>query len=153
MGLWGAAGRRRPGPASRKTCEQSNHSKRQHVGLQDRLLLRSLVLVLLAQTHDRTQRLDVEAVALCLRVNVANVVGDSFLLLLKTFDTLNEGLEMVLRNQRFGLLLFDGSGSAGGHDTPHESSGSPSTFGGARVTVKAPERLVHSQCSRLASDR
>ena len=42
----------------------SQHSQRLHVGFENGLLLGALVGVLLAQTHDRAQRLDVEAVAL-----------------------------------------------------------------------------------------
>src|ERR1700674_2396233 len=94
-------------------CYASQPSPRLHVGFENGLLLGALVGVLLAQTHDRAQRLDVEAVALGLGVDVANVVGDGLLLLLQPLDTLDDGLELIFCESCRGLFL-DGSGR-GGH--------------------------------------
>ena len=76
-------------------------------------MLGALVGVLLAQAHDGAQRLDVVAVALGFRIDIANVVGDGFLLLLQPLDPLDNGLELILGKSRRGLFL-DG-GSSGGH--------------------------------------
>jgi len=54
----------------------SQHSQRLHVGFQDGLLLLPLVGILLAQAYDATQCLDVEAVALALGIDIANIVGN-----------------------------------------------------------------------------
>ena len=59
-------------------------------------MFHALVLVLLAQAHDRAQRLHVVAVALGLGVDVADVVGDRLLLFLEPLDALDEGLELIL---------------------------------------------------------
>src|SRR3979409_2424684 len=66
----------------------SDPSERVDVGLENRLVFHALVLVLLAQTHDRTQRLHVVAVALGLAVDVADVVGDRLFLFLEPLDAL-----------------------------------------------------------------
>src|SRR5580700_510552 len=91
----------------------SNHTQRVQVGLQNSLLLLALVDVLLAQPHHDPQRLDVEAIALSLGINVADVVGDRLLLFLELFNALNEGLELVLGEAVGGLLVF--GGGSGGH--------------------------------------
>src|SRR5712692_1199527 len=94
-------------------CSASQHSQRLHVGFENGFLLGALVGVLLAQTHDRAQRLDVEAVALGLGVDVADIVGDGFLLFFQPLDALDDGLELIFCKCCRGLFL-DGSGR-GGH--------------------------------------
>src|SRR6266446_9050928 len=91
----------------------SQHSQRLHIGFENGLLLGALVGVLLAQTHDRAQRLDVEAVALGLGVDVADIVGDDLLLLLQPLDALDAGLELIFC-ECCRRLFLDGSGR-GGH--------------------------------------
>src|SRR5262245_13641820 len=71
-----------------KKQKPSDHSERDQVGLQNGFLLHTLILVLLAHAHDRTQRLDVEPISLRLRVDVADVVGDCLLFLLQALDAL-----------------------------------------------------------------
>ena len=78
-------------------------------------MLLPLLGVLLAQADHGAESLDVEAVALRLGIDVADVVGDGLLLLLEPLDTLDEGLQLVLGETGlggFGLLFFDG-----GHQT------------------------------------
>src|ERR1700760_2815733 len=72
------------------------HPQRLHVGLENGLGLLTLVGILLAQPHDGAQRLDVEAVALALGIDVADVVGDGLLLLFQPLDALDDGFELVL---------------------------------------------------------
>ena len=83
------------------------------VGLQNGLLLLALVDVLLAQPHHDAQRLDVEAVALGLGIDVADVVGDRLLLFFEPLDPLDDGLELILGKAVGGLFVF--GGSSGGH--------------------------------------
>src|SRR5882672_12015346 len=94
---------------------KSNHPKRVHVGLKHRLVLHPLVLILLAQPHDRAQRLDVIAIALGLGIDVADVVSDRLLLLLEPLDALDDGLELILGETRRGLLGLDGGSGGGSH--------------------------------------
>jgi ATP-binding cassette subfamily F protein uup len=54
---------------------------------------------LLAQPHDGAQRLDVEAVALGLGVDVADVVGDGLFFFFQPLDALDDRLELILRNR------------------------------------------------------
>ena len=84
-----------------------------HVGFQHGLLLAALVGVLLAQAHDGAQRLDVEAGALGLGIDVADVVGGRLLLLLEPLDALDEGLELILGEAGGGSLLFAAAAVAG----------------------------------------
>src|SRR6202166_716244 len=62
------------------------HPQRLHVGFQDGFLLGALVFVLLAQANDGTQRLDVEAVALGFRIDVADIVGDRLFFFFQPLD-------------------------------------------------------------------
>src|ERR1700730_13003548 len=89
------------------------HPERLHIGFQDGFLLGALVGVLLAQPHDGAQRLDIKAVAFRLGIDVADIVGNRLLFFFQSFDTLNDGLELVLGESCRGLFL-DG-GSSGGH--------------------------------------
>src|SRR5580698_5516770 len=93
---------------------RSNHPERVQVGLENSLVLLTLVDVLLAQPHHDAQRFDVEAVALGLRVNVADVVGDRLLLLFEPLDALDDRLELILGEAVGGLFVIF-SGSGGGH--------------------------------------
>ena len=104
-----AAWRRLPA----ETPAGSQHPERLHVGLQDGLLLHALVRILLAQTDNGAQRLDVVAVALAFGIDVANVVRDRLFLFFQPLDALDDGLELVLGKSRCGLFL-DG-GRRGGH--------------------------------------
>src|SRR5262249_21969367 len=56
----------------RYAAASGQHAERVHIGLEDGLVLAALVGVQLAQTHDRAQRLGVEAVGLGLRIDVAH---------------------------------------------------------------------------------
>src|SRR5581483_1054853 len=91
----------------------SKHPQRLHIGLENGLGFLALVGILLAQSHDGAQRLDVEAVALAFGIDVADVVGDGLLLLLKPLDALDDGLELVLGETC--RVFFPGGGSGGGH--------------------------------------
>src|SRR5262245_24143020 len=98
-----------------RTSEPSiQHAERMHVGRHDRLGFLSLIDVLLAQPHDLTQRLDVEARALGLGVDVADIFGNRLLLFFQPLDALDEGLELVPPEADRGLF-FVGSGSSGRH--------------------------------------
>src|SRR5258708_7109822 len=90
----------------------SQHPKRLHVGFQDGFLFGPLVGVLLAQAHDGAQRLDVEAVALGLRIDVADVVRDRLLFFFQPLDALDDGLELVFCKFGRGRFL---DRSRGGH--------------------------------------
>ena len=70
----------------------------------------ALVGVLLAHAHDGAQRLDVVAVALGFRIDVADIVGDRLLFFFQTLDALDDGLELVFGEFRRGLVL-DGGGA------------------------------------------
>src|SRR5260370_34035155 len=129
----------------------SQHSQRLHVGFQNGLLFGALVGVLLAQPHDGTQRLDVEAVALGFGIDVADVVGDRLLFFFKPFDALDDGLELVFGELGRGLVL-DGGGR-GGHrvllsGTEVEAkSGSAARFITHRIP-KRPSREARSPSRR-----
>src|SRR5262249_5978391 len=86
-------------------------------GLQDRFLLLALVGILLSQANDGAQRLDVVAVALGFRIDIADVVGDGFLFLLQPLDPLDDGFELVLGEaRRLRFVRFVGlDGGRGGH--------------------------------------
>src|SRR5689334_23997029 len=71
------------GTSPSRDAQSSDQPERVHVGLEHRLVLDPLVLVLLAQTYHRAHGLHVVAVALGLGVDVADVVGDRLLLLLE----------------------------------------------------------------------
>ena len=58
------------------------------------------------------KRLHVEAGALGFRINITDVVGDCFFFLFETFDTFDEGLELILGETVSGLIVF-GSGGSG----------------------------------------
>ena len=88
------------------------HPERVQVGFQDRLLLLALVDVLLAQPHHGAQRLDVEAVAFGLGIDVADVVGDRLLFFFEPLDALDEGLELILGETVGGLFVFGGVAAA-----------------------------------------
>ena len=83
-----------------------------HVGLEHGLLLAALVGVLLAQADDGAQRLDVEAVALGLGIDVADVVGGRLLFLLEPLDALDDGLELIL-GEAGSRLSFSAAAVAG----------------------------------------
>ena len=65
---------------------RSQHPERVQIGLEDSILLLAFVDVLLAQPHHDPQRLDVVAVALGFRIDVADIVGDRLLFLLKSLE-------------------------------------------------------------------
>ena len=109
-GVWAPAFAGTTGRNSR-----SQHSQRLHVGFQDGFLFRPLVGVLLAQAHDGAQRLDVEAVALGLGIDVADVVRDGLLLFFQPLDALDDGLELIFREFGRGLFLDGGSEVAIGY--------------------------------------
>src|SRR5271166_5752749 len=92
------------------------HSECMHVGLEDRFVLAPLVGILPAETHDRAQGLEVEAVGLGFRIDVADIARDCLLLLFQPLDALDEGFQVVLGKASGALLLLCGSGS--GHSTP-----------------------------------
>ena len=110
-----------------------HHAERVHVGVEHFLLLAAFVGVELAQAHDRAQRLDVEAVALGLGIDVADVVGGRLLLLLEPLDALDDGFELILGEAGGGLFFF-GCG-AGGHRSLLKLS-FKRAFGVARPQVK-----------------
>src|SRR5262249_56859994 len=66
----------------------------------------------LAQADDDPQGFDVEAVALGLRIDVANVLGDCLLLFFEAFDALDERLELLLGETTGRLIVLDGGGSS-----------------------------------------
>src|ERR1700751_5431318 len=80
------------------------------ISVQDRFLLLAFVDILLAQTDDDTQGLDVKTGALGLRIDVANVLGDRLFLFFEAFDTLDEGFKLLLGETTGGLIVFDGGG-------------------------------------------
>ena len=73
---------------------------------EDRLGLLALVDVLAPELDNGAQRPHIEAVTLGLREYVAYVVGESFLLLLKSLDALDERLELILGEPMRGRLVF-----------------------------------------------
>src|SRR5665647_851626 len=91
----------------------SQHPQRLHIGFQDGFLFGALIGVLLAQADDGAQRLDVEAVALGLRIDVADIIRDRLLFFFQPLDALDDGLELVFGKFCRGRFL-DG-GSSGGH--------------------------------------
>src|SRR5258708_20904892 len=72
----------------------SQHPQRLHIGFQDGFLFGPLVGVLFAQAHDGAQRLDVEAVALGLRIDVADIVRNRLLFFFKPLTALDAVLEL-----------------------------------------------------------
>src|SRR5262249_25520068 len=82
------------------------HAQRVHIGVQDRFLLFAFVHILLAQADDDPQGFDVEAVALGLRIDVANVLGDCLLLFFEAFDALDERLELLLGETTGRLIVL-----------------------------------------------
>src|SRR5215471_15426398 len=85
-----------------------------HIGVQDRFVLFPFVYILLAQADHDTQRLDVKTVALGLRIDVANVLGDCLLLFLEAFDALDESFKLLLGKTTGGLIVLDGG--CGSHE-------------------------------------
>ena len=105
-----------PGPTefgSARLATASQHPQRLHIGFQDCFLLGAFIGVLLAQANDAAQRLDVEAVALGFRVEVADIVGDRVLFLFQPLGPLDDGLELVFSELGRGRFLH--SGGRGGH--------------------------------------
>ena len=90
------------------------HPQRVQVGFQYSLLLLALVDVLLAQPHHRAQRFHIEAVALGLGIDVANVVGDRLLFFFEALDAFDKGLELIFGETVGGLLVFGGGSGSGG---------------------------------------
>src|SRR6185437_8136031 len=109
-GLWAPA---RARLAGRQKLLQ--HPQGVHVGLEHGLLLAALVDILLAQADDGAQSLNVEAVALGLGIDVADIVGSRLLFLLKPLDALDNSLELVLGEAGSWLIFF--GGGYGGHRT------------------------------------
>src|SRR3984957_19167277 len=109
---------KKPGPPpvrdERSKSPLPQHAERMQVGLQYSLLLLALVDVLLAQPHHRAQRFHIEAVALGLGIDVANVVGDRLLFLFEALDAFDKGLELVFGETVGGLLVFGGGSGSGG---------------------------------------
>ena len=85
-----------------------------HVGFQNRLGFLPLLRILLAHPHDGAQRLDVETIAFALGIDVADIFGDSLLLLFQPLDALDDGFELVLRKACRGRFFFL-EGGGGGH--------------------------------------
>jgi hypothetical protein len=95
------------------TRSLSKHPQRLHIGLQDGLLFLALVGILLAQAPDGAQCLHVEAIALALGIDVADIVGDRLLLFFQPLDALDDRLELILGEA--GCLIFVLHGGGGGH--------------------------------------
>src|SRR5712664_292613 len=70
----------------------SQHPQRLHIGFQDGFLFGPLVGVLFAQAHDGAQRLDVEAVAFGLRIDIADIVRNRLLFFFQPLDAFDDGL-------------------------------------------------------------
>src|SRR5215469_10429212 len=88
------------------------------VGLEDRLMLLALVGVLLAHANDHAQSFGIEAVGLGFRIDVADIVGDRFFLLLEALDALDKGFEVVLGNAGSGHALRLLGGRPSGQPQP-----------------------------------
>src|SRR6476661_7894829 len=73
-------------------------SQRLAIGIQDRVLLLPGVSLHLPQAHDHTHDLGVVAVGLGLGINIADVVGDPLLFLLKPFDPLDKQSQLIGRD-------------------------------------------------------
>src|SRR3954471_1341202 len=86
----------------------SQHPQRLHVGFQNGFLLGAFVGVLLAQTHDGAQRLDIETVAFAFGIDVADVVGDGLLFFFQPLDALDDGLQLVFCKSGRGRFLNGG---------------------------------------------
>ena len=95
------------------TAASVQHAERVQIGLEDSLVLLALVAVLFAHAHHDAQRLDVEAVALGLGIDVADIVRDGFLFFFELFHAFDERLELILGETVGGLFVFDGG--SGGH--------------------------------------
>ena len=65
------------------------------IGDKHRLLLLPLVLILLADANHGAQRLHVEAVALGLGIDLAEIGGERRLLLLEPLDAGDDGTKLV----------------------------------------------------------
>ncbi len=65
------------------------------VRVEDQLFLAPLIIVLLAQADHGAQRLDVEAVALGLEIDLAQIPGERRLLLLQPFNARNDGTKLI----------------------------------------------------------
>ena len=72
------------------------HAERVEIGVEHRLLLAPLVLVLLADADHRAERLHVEAIALRLGIDLAQIGGERRLLLLEPLDAGDEWREAGL---------------------------------------------------------
>src|SRR5215470_9493560 len=130
-----------------------------HIGLQDRFLLLALVGILLAHPHDGAQRLDVEARALGLRIDVADVVGDRLLFLLQPLDALDEGLELILAESDCRLVVLGGGSSSDGRHrsllpfTQHRVSGKKDRESGVAVKRAAPSSTRVGRSSTVRTPR
>ena len=71
------------------------HAERVEIGGQHRLFLAPLVLVLLAQADHCPERLDVEAVAFGLGIDLAQIGGERRLLLLEPLDAGDDGAKLI----------------------------------------------------------
>src|SRR5919109_1607856 len=128
---------------AKKVVLRLDHAEREHVSRQDRLMLLALFRVLLAQPHDRAQRLDVEAVGPGLRIDVADVVRDGLLLFLEPLDTFHECAQVLLGDA--GRGSGTGFGSSG-RDVGHG-------FSSDRANAAVPAASHVSEGTRPASSR
>ena len=74
---------------------RSTHSERGQIKIEDRLLFESAIAVLLPDRHDLAHDFHVKAVALGLAVDFLDVARERFFFLFKSFDPLNERLQMT----------------------------------------------------------
>ena len=71
------------------------HAERMEIGVEHGLFLFPLIGVLFADADHGSQRLDVEAVALRLGIDVAKIGGERGLLFLQSLDAGDDGAELV----------------------------------------------------------
>src|SRR6185437_4709073 len=88
------------------------HAERAHIGFEQRLLLVEIGLVHFPDLHDLPHDLDLEAVRLGLRIDVANIVGERLLFFLEALDPLDERFQALsgdpARLRHETLRLCDG---------------------------------------------
>ncbi len=86
----------------RKAGGLAAHSKRAEIEIEYRFLLLQVGLVELPHTHNLTHDLGVEARALRLGINLADVGGQCRTLFFQPLDAVDEGAQMFLGETRFG---------------------------------------------------
>src|SRR3974377_629615 len=98
------------------------------IGFQNGLLLGAFVLVLLAQAYDRAKRGDVIPIPLGLRIDVADVAGNSLLLFFEMFDAFDDCLALILCEacgRAVLTLVLDVGGCGGDRHDPLLALASP----------------------------